>query len=505
MMDDSDSNDIIFVSQEITQDSDTDEIIDDDVDLVSETPKTCLPSSSGASVDIDYQILNQTELIDELNKISNETSAILGYNASICKALLQHFKWNKDVLIERFFESPDTDAFLKKSNLLDPTKHKKIVGKIDFCKICWEKNCLIGLLCNHLFCNECWSNYLSNKVYCEGRSYISCPEIKCNILADEEFVLKALKSVQTLFAYNKLILNSFVEVNKLIKWCPAVDCGRAVKVPHSESQQIVCRCGFIFCFQCLQQWHRPVPCDILKQWHKKCCDEVETLKWLNANTNDCPKCKAIIQKDGGCNHMTCRNLSCGFQFCWLCLGPWTDHNSGSYSCNRFEDASKRIKDAQKNLRSSQHYFHFYNRFTNHQNSLKLERNLFEKVSGKVEQMQQLGFSWIETQFLQKAVEVLIECRRTLMYTYVFAFYLKQNNLTKLFEDNQSDLELATEQLSEYLEHDLPADTDLVIVKQKVQDKYRYVEQRRQILLTNCDEGYEKKDYVFCLETLENMN
>lgn len=67
----------------------------------------------------------------------------------------------------RFFESPDTDAFLKKSNLLDPTKHKKIVGKIDFCKICWEKNCLIGLLCNHLFCNECWSNYLSNKVYCK--------------------------------------------------------------------------------------------------------------------------------------------------------------------------------------------------------------------------------------------------------------------------------------------------------------------------------------------------
>ena len=35
----------------------------------------------------------------------------------------------------------------------------------------------------------------------------------------------------------------------------------------------------------------------------------------------------------------------------------------------------------------------------------------------------------------------------LRFSYVFAFYLEQNNQTKLFEDNQSDLELATEQVS----------------------------------------------------------
>jgi len=36
-----------------------------------------------------------------------------------------------------------------------------------------------------------------------------------------------------------------------------------------------------------------------------------------------------------------------------------------------------------------------------------------------------------------------------MYTYAFAFYLSQQSTqTRLFEDNQSDLETATEQLSE---------------------------------------------------------
>lgn len=41
-----------------------------------------------------------------------------------------------------------------------------------------------------------------------------------------------------------------------------------------------------------------------------------------------------------------------------------------------------------------------------------------------------------------------------------------------FQDNQKDLENATEQLSEYLERDISSDM-LQDIKQKVQDKYRY--------------------------------
>lgn len=43
----------------------------------------------------------------------------------------------------------------------------------------------------------------------------------------------------------------------------------------------------------------------------------------------------------------------------------------------------------------------------------------------------------------------------------------------LFQDNQKDLENATEQLSEYLERDITSEI-LVDIKQKVQDKYRLV-------------------------------
>jgi len=43
----------------------------------------------------------------------------------------------------------------------------------------------------------------------------------------------------------------------------------------------------------------------------------------------------------------------------------------------------------------------------------------------------------------------------------------------IWQDNQKDLENATEQLSEYLERDITSDM-LADIKQKVQDKYRLV-------------------------------
>ena len=42
---------------------------------------------------------------------------------------------------------------------------------------------------------------------------------------------------------------------------------------------------------------------------------------------ECPKCNVTIEKDGGCNHMVCKNQNCKADFCWVCLGPWEPHGS----------------------------------------------------------------------------------------------------------------------------------------------------------------------------------
>ena len=156
-----------------------------------------------------------------------------------------------------------------------------------------------------------------------------------------------------------------------------------------------------------------------------------------------------------------------------------------------EDEAKNAREGQEKSRAALTRYLFYcNRYMNHLQSLKFENKLYTMVKEKMDEMQQHNMSWIEVQFLKKAVDILCECRRTLMYTYVFAYYLRKNNQCEIFEvlnltyqksllnlqnlilqDNQRDLEQATETLSEYLERDICA-ANLVDIKQKVQDKYR---------------------------------
>lgn len=82
---------------------------------------------------------------------------------------------------------------------------------------------------------------------------------------------------------------------------------------------------------------------------------------------------------------------------------------------------------------------------NHMQSLRFEHKLYAQVKQKMEEMQQHNMSWIEVQFLKKAVDVLCQCRATLMYTYVFAFYLKKNNQSIIFEVGENAVVRSTDE------------------------------------------------------------
>lgn len=44
---------------------------------------------------------------------------------------------------------------------------------------------------------------------------------------------------------------------------------------------------------------------------------------VSTMTKKCPKCKAPIERNDGCNHMTCQ--ICKYQFCYVCEEPWSTH------------------------------------------------------------------------------------------------------------------------------------------------------------------------------------
>ena len=170
------------------------------------------------------------------------------------------------------------------------------------------------------------------------------------------------------------------------------------------------------------------------------------------------------------------------------MGNWAEHGTSWYNCSRFEEKSGvDCRDAQaKSRQSLERYLHYYNRYANHEQSAKLDKDLYVKTERKMTNLQSVsGLSWIEVQFLHEASKALQQCRQTLKWTYAFAYYLARNNLTEIFEENQKDLEMAVEALSEMFEKPTEKLRDL---KVEMMDKTSYCNKRRVILLTDTAEN-----------------
>jgi len=461
----------------------------------------------GSDMEIDeylFEVLSVEDVVNHMIESINEVYKVTQIPTTTIRILLHHFNWDKEKLMEKFY-SEDQNKIFKEAQVLSPYRYikpgnsSKSLRECGLCCLSLPLEMVFtGLDCGHFYCTECWIEYLTTKIMDEGASQmIECPG--CNIVVDDQTVMKLITDPMVKEKYQHLITNSFVQCNRLLRWCPSPGCTNVIKVEHVEARPVKCKCSHEFCFNCSQNVHDLVPCNLIKKWWKKCDDDSETNNWMLLKTKECPKCSAIIEKDGGCNHVICTNKSCKTEFCWACLREWRSHAHVA-GCNRYDDMSK-SKERSKAATALSRYLFYNNRYLIYLQSLKNEKNYYSQVDAMMEAMQKHNMSWIEVQFLKKSLDILCECRRTLMFSFVFAYYLNQNNHlfvnnhSTIFEDNQKDLQTATEELSGYFGREFSAET-LVKMKIKVQDQYRYCDTRRKILLAYVQEGYEKDWWDF---------
>jgi len=75
------------------------------------------------------------------------------------------------------------------------------------------------------------------------------------------------------------------------------------------------------------------------------------------------------------------------------------------------------------------------------------------------------------------------------------FYLEKSNMTDIFETNQADLEFAVENLSELCEKSVEVIQEQNL-KQVIQDKAVYVQQRQGVLLEDTAKGLAEGRWGF---------
>jgi ariadne-1 len=377
--------------------------------------------------------------------------------------LLQRFDWRTETLRDRWFEDPDAVQRAIGISLAPSEIVEKPITTGFSCGICWdvESDTVISALspCQHYFHKSCFKQYLTEEMQSKSSSSLlaSCPMAGCANICD----LRAFshffhndEAMMTKYFYYRL--SSYVEAHPRYRWCPTcrlpVYNEDFIKSKIAEKSHVVqcTACNEEFCFSCGREAHAPATCKQLRLWLQKEQDESETANWVAANTKPCPNCSSTIEKNGGCNHMSCSQ--CKLEFCWICENPWEKHGNSWYKCNFYNekvDNTKSHRDKAK--RELERYIFYYTRYRTHDQSKKLESALMQRVKQRMLAMQTSDARLHDVEYLEGAAHQLTQCRHALKYTYVYAFYLLGVQGKELFEHNQDQLERQTEKLSEMLE------------------------------------------------------
>ncbi|KAL5562582.1 hypothetical protein UlMin_032329 [Ulmus minor] len=387
------------------------------------------------------------------------------------RTLLIHYRWDVEKLFAVLVEKGKASLFMEAG--VSIVEHQDpdslLPPSTVMCDICLEEipgSEVTKMGCGHCFCNNCWTEHFVVKINDGQSKRIKCMAHKCNAICDEAVVrnLVSKKHPNLAEKFDRFLLESYIEDNKRVKWCPSTPhCGNAIRIEDDEFCEVECSCGLQFCFSCLSEAHSPCSCLMWELWVKKCRDESETVNWITVHTKPCPKCHKPVEKNGGCNLVSC---ICGQSFCWLCGGATgRDHTWSSiagHSCGRYKgDREKKSERAKRDL---YRYMHYHNRYKAHTDSFKLESKLKESIQEKVSISEERDSQIRDFGWVTNGLYRLFRSRRVLSYSYPFAFYMFGDELFKdemtkeerelkqhLFEDQQQQLEGNVEKLSKFLE------------------------------------------------------
>ncbi|EAS03221.2 Ibr domain protein (macronuclear) [Tetrahymena thermophila SB210] len=199
-------------------------------------------------------------------------------------------------------------------------------------------------ICFHFrkkICPNCLDQWMSQQIQDQGSLNYNALKIKCPInTCNQLFLFNLFKQVFNMKIFpitTQQLLNHYCRQQYDIVSCPNSTCSYRGIVNNQKCTEP---------FQCSLCQH---------QWSEHSQNSFKNLKELKSNlykyffTKNCPTCNAHIQKNGGCNNMTCRKCQTGF--CWLCLNP---HGKHPASCG--------IKQAAKCLLLYTPVIYFYKKF-----------------------------------------------------------------------------------------------------------------------------------------------
>mmetsp|Transcript_12344 Transcript_12344/g.13658 ORF Transcript_12344/g.13658 Transcript_12344/m.13658 type:complete len:491 (+) Transcript_12344:30-1502(+) len=288
-----------------------DDVITSEADKISEREDgivIVVKGEKGSGEDKEDKIENKSEEKDDVKDDTDQPAQ---------KPRKRRRKKRRNVQKEKEDEEEQEPIIRKK-------KRKKKLPETIECPICIDDVKMEDAYmfdCGHSYCRECLDMYVKEKINQNDVLDLCCPHPECDSEIPHNH-LKELVDTETFDRYDELALKAALNRDPNCRWCPS--CGDAI-IGDPQYRRLRCySCSHEFCFECNEDFHVGT-CEDFQKWKVEngLVDE-KYVEWADENTRKCPKCKSRIQKNSGCNHMTCGN--CNYQFCWLCGRKYTSNH-----------------------------------------------------------------------------------------------------------------------------------------------------------------------------------
>ncbi|KAG2392024.1 hypothetical protein C9374_013509 [Naegleria lovaniensis] len=405
--------------------------------------------------DQETEIQNAKDLL-QLNHVQES-----GYGDEFILAMLKQYRWRAESLSHDYWEhgvefvckkcgvpyEAFKTTFLGESSVSDSSQNAQSYEEEDddpTCPSCFCDDVPMrkNPVCGHKFCEPCWRGYLEVKIKETaglGQTRINCME--CNTALTQDFIFSFFKNAKSFNAkrederikmkYIENRVDTYVNDHFLVTRCPnAPGCKCVIKktvdIPLHKVRCVPC--DTLFCFQCGKAPHYPATCEMFEEFSKKSSSMTEgaSYDFIQKNTKPCPKCKRLINKNGGCNHMTCS--MCRHEFCWLCFGNWNNHN--------FENCKEKIvqftsttlhldKSGEIQQKLYKHYIYYQEKMGEHNGWLERERsnhymkNQLQQFKADIYVHTDVPYKYLF--WVDEALTTVKTARRFLYGAYVYAF------------------------------------------------------------------------------------
>ena len=197
------------------------------------------------------------------------------------------------------------------------------------CIVCLDdsRRCVNRPCCAQPVCRECMLQMTRVSIN-DGIAHIECPNLDCSKALTKDEVIELIGTDSDLRKkYDRFLVDNGADESK--KTCPRCCLITEHRLPKKfrlkeDDVKLRCAsCDLEWCFKCHAPWHAELTCKTFKKGDKQFQDWTKGMRLQgDANCRQCPTCRVYIQRNEGCDHMTCSR--CESEFCYKCGGvyPW---------------------------------------------------------------------------------------------------------------------------------------------------------------------------------------